>query len=257
MIRNLMRITAIALLLTGCAHKGSPLIPGTGEEAIWQTFRETKVSGASYGNTVLSGSLRFGPADDTRRVTYSLWDTGSSSTDFVRLQVSAGVGAVIAEAMFDDSGMLLILPRDGKAYIGSDSPENISRILGFAFPFKVSRLKDYLSGAYYAALDEPFPEGFDITKEGTVTFHCTNMYGSMDITLDTEGKPSTLSHADKWSMTVTYGDDELPRRLDGIMKGPDGESRIVLLVKNRQPLPLKPENKLTVPHGFAVYDINN
>lgn len=254
MIRQFVKIAAIAILLTGCMNKGTPLPPGSAEEEVWQTFM---ASSGYPTRTQLSGSLRFGTADDTRRVTYSLWNSDSLTGKSVRLQVSAGVGSVIAEAMFNDSGMLIILPREGKAYVGKDSPENISRILGFSFPFKISRLKEYLDGDYFTALESPSPKGIDIAGDGNTIFHCSNPYGLMDITLARDARPSSLKHEDKWLLNVTYGDDALPKRLDGIIKGDDGDSRLILLVKDRRLLPRQMEASLTVPDGFTIYDIND
>ena len=138
--------------------------PTSGGDAAsrWQAFVQRSSHPAAYD--ILSGSLRFGPANDTRRVTYLLWssNTGGPSvlddnghepagldaadripgaTDderTIRLEVNAGVGANVAKAVFENGQMLLVLPRDQKAYAGAETPETLRRLLGLPLPIGIS-----------------------------------------------------------------------------------------------------------------------
>ena len=270
---------ALLALLAGCAPKGEMIRPQSDASIRWQTFEERSSHNAAYD--VLSGSLRFGPEDDTRRVTYLLWSgqNADSSLDkephepagleeaengmpddgrAIRLEVNAGVGANVAKALFENGRMLLVLPRDEKAYAGVESPENLRRLLGLPLPFRMSRLNDFLAGRYLSALDAPSPERYLTGSDGNIIYQYRSGGTQYELELNADALPVRWSAGKSWTLDMDYDENALPRRLDGHMEAEGKKLRLVLLVKGRAPSDsLAPGSlQLDVPAAFAVYSLD-
>ena len=267
------------VLLAGCASRSQMSVAEGEASSRWQTFVERSSEPATYD--VLSGSLRFGPEDDTRRVTYLLWsgqrlDPALSEEEHepagleeaengipddervIRLEVNAGVGANVAKALFENGRMLLVLPRDGKAYAGVESAENLRRLLGLPLPLRMSRLNDLLAGRYLAALDAPSPERYLSGNDGNIVY-CYRKDGHLhELELNAAALPVRWSVEGRWTLDMDYDDNGLPRRLDGHMAAEDKELRMVLLVKNRESSNSLADGhlELEVPAAFAVYSLD-
>ncbi len=273
---------AFSAFLSGCGPKGMPIAPESDAAARWQAFVERSARPASYD--VISGSLRFGPVNDTRRVTYLLWsaDTGApsllddqghepaglESADFkanspddartIRLEVNAGVGANVAKAVFENGQMLLVLPRDQKAYAGAETPETLRRLLGLPLPMRMTRLNDFLAGRYLSALDVPTPERYVTGGDGSIIYRYRRDGQDCELELNAEALPVRLSMGKRWTLTMAYDDRDLPRRLDGNTESDGKDMRMVLLVKERRPADTLSDNgmQLSVPDNFAVYSLD-
>ncbi len=284
MIRRYFFLLGLVLMtvLSGCGPKGMPLAPDSDAASRWQAFVQRSSHPAAYD--ILSGSLRFGPANDTRRVTYLLWssNTGGPSvlddnghepagldaadripgaTDderTIRLEVNAGVGANVAKAVFENGQMLLVLPRDQKAYAGAETPETLRRLLGLPLPMRMNRLNDFLAGRYLSALDVPAPERYLTGGDGNIIYSYRSRGRSCELELNADALPVRWSIDGRWTLNIAFDDKGLPRRLDGRMDGDGNEMRMVLLVKERRPSGSLPDTgmKLEVPANFAVYSLD-
>lgn len=268
--------------LSGCGPKGMPIAPESDAADRWQAFVQRSSQPASYD--VISGSLRFGPVNDTRRVTYLLWssDTGApsmlddnghepaglESADLaenapdnartIRLEVNAGVGANVAKAVFENGQMLLVLPRDQKAYAGAETPETLRRLLGLPLPMRMTKLNDFLAGRYLSALDVPSPERYVTEGDGNIVY-CYRQGGQdFELELDAQALPVRLSMGKRWSLSIAYDEREFPHRLDGSMESDGTPMRMVLLVKERRPAGAlaNASMELNVPDSFAVYSLD-
>ena len=273
---------ALAAALCGCSPKGASIVPESEADTRWQAFIHRSSRPAAYD--VLSGSLRFGPTNDTRRVTYLLWSSaieapsllddqghepaGLDDADFdakapdnartIRLEVNAGVGANIAKAVFENGQMLLVLPKDQKAYAGAETPDTLRRLLGLPLPMRMNRLNDFLAGRYLSALDVPAPERY-LTGGNGKSIYCYKSNGrNYELELDPKALPVRWSVEGRWSLNMAYDEKELPRRLDGTMESDGTEMRMVLLVKERRSAGSLPETsmRLDVPASFAVYSLD-
>ena len=271
---------ALFTMLTGCGPKDLPLTPESDAESRWKTFEQMSSRPVQY--ELLSGSLRFGPENDTRRVTYLLWSESNADNDglldshgpagldaadsdpdmpgdtrAIRLEVNAGVGANVAKALFDNGRMLVVLPRDGKAYTGVESAENIRRLMGLSLPFSMNALNDFLAGRYLSALDVPAPERYLTGNDGNIIYRYRSEGRRCELELNAEALPVRWSMNGRWTLNIAYGDDALPYKLDGRT---DGEEplRMVLLVKERRSASTLPAGnmKLNVPQDVAVYSLD-
>ena len=271
---------SLAFVLSGCGPKGIPLEPESDAASRWQAFAARSAAPAEYD--VLSGSLRFGPVNDTRRVTYLLWsgnpsdeeasdghepagldaaDLGSNSADDqreIRLEVNAGVGANVAKALFANGRMLLVLPQDQKAYSGEETPENLRALLGLPLPMRMNDLNDFLAGRYLSALDVPAPERYVTGDDGNIIYRYRSNGPDCELELNAEALPVRWSVAGHWTLDLAYDEKDLLRRMDGRMNSSDGELRMVLLVKERRPSGSLPDSSmhLDVPAAFAVYSLD-
>ncbi|HJD96202.1 hypothetical protein [Mailhella massiliensis] len=280
-IPSLLLVCLILLaLLGGCAPRGQLLVPESEAESRWQAFMQ--LSSRPAEDDMLSGSLRFGPEGDTRRVTYVLWtrsevdlsaekdghgpaglDTADFGSDMpgdaraIRLEVNAGVGANVAKALFDNGRMLVVLPRDQKAYAGVETAENLRRLLGLPLPFSMNRLNDFLAGRYLSALDVTAPERYLSGDDGNIIYLCRSEGRACELELNAEARPVRWSMSGRWTLDIAYGDDALPYKLDGRMEG-EQPLRMVLLVKERRSAGTLPglSMELEVPQDIAVYSLD-
>ena len=273
---------AFLITLSGCGPKGLPLAPESDAAARWQSFVQHSSRPAEYD--VLSGSLRFGPTNDTRRVTFLLWSSetggpsvlddeghepaGLDAADFdakgqddartIRLEVTAGVGANIAKAIFENGQMLLVLPKDQKAYAGAETPETLQKLLGLPLPMRMTRLNDFLAGRYVSALDVPTPERYVTGNNGNIIYRYRNKGRDCELELNNDALPVRWNVGGAWALDIAYNEQKLPRRLDGKTEIDGKELRMVLLVKERRPSGSLPETsmQLDVPESFAVYSLD-
>lgn len=246
-------------IVTGCASKRIPLHDDSDAAMLWQRFEQLSARTPSYH--ALSGSLRFGPVNNTRRVTFLLWSSPSSMKEedrAVRLEVNAGVGANVANALFANRRMLLLLPREQKAYTGEDSPFTLRRLIGLPLPLRMANLNELLAGRYFQALGLTSPESCITKENGNIVYSWKKNGQSMELELNREALPVCWSAKGLWNIRMDFDEKSLPRRIDGTMDSDGEEMRMVLLVKERHP-----ENNagnyrmnLSVPENFTVYSLN-
>ena len=257
-------LAALLTTLAGCAQKGQTLISHDSASERWQTFVSRSSAPASYD--VLSGSLRFGPKDDTRRVTYTLWSGLPEQDAFVktdgeriiRVEISAGIGSSVGKIRVADGGMTLILPREARAYEGSASEDSLSRLLGLSMPFSVQGLNDFLAGRLFSALDEPQPERYETQEDGSFVYACRTMSGTAEIELDNRALPVRCTMSSGWEMDIAYDENGLPAKISGSIESSSGEQRMVLLVKERRPASSMQASGLglDIPAGFTAYSLD-
>lgn len=255
MKRYALLILLLLLTLAGCAPKGQPLIPDSEAAARWQLFLEHASQELSYD--VLSGSLRFGPVNDTRRVTYTLWSglSKESGERAVRLIVNAGAGTNVASILFSEGRMLLILPQEGKAYEGLENEENMRKIMGLSFPMSMIELNDFLAGGVLRSLDASPPARYHLGSKGGIVYTVTMKGRACELELDAQGMPIHWRMPGSWELSARYNDAGRPDKLDGVMTTTQGEQRMVLLVKERRSSTDNPASSLNleVPKNMALY----
>ena len=259
----LLSLVCLALLaLTGCAQKGQPLISEGSATSRWQAFTSNKSSAGSYD--VLSGSLRFGPAEATKRVTYTLWSSlpedgkARGAVRDIRLEIGTGIGGTLGTLYISDRKMTLLLPKEGRVYTGEASDWNLKRLLGLSLPLSVQSLNDFLAGRLFSALDAPRPERYETSEDGGIVYFYKAKGNSMELTLDSQALPVRWKVQNGWDMEMAYDDNGLPSKISGRIQSRDGEQRLVLLVKERRPdtSTQGPGFEPRIPAGFTVYSLD-
>ena len=253
----------ILLTLSACGPKRSDFIQDTEAEVRWRIFEGLSSKEPAYD--VLSGSLRFGPASDTRRVTYLLWsglskgeDASKNHARAVRLEISAGIGVTFAKALFSDRHMTIVIPQEKNAFIGRETEQNISALLGLPLPMSMERLNDFLAGRYLSALDATAPERYESEDGGDIVYRYETNGLPAELTLNAQALPVRWKLAGHWDLTIGYDEELRPYKLDGRMQSTQGELRMVLLVKERrQETELSASSLiLDIPTDFRVYDLD-
>ena len=244
--------------LTACSGRTAlpPPVPENEAARRWEAFEA--LSERSAVPSVLSGSLRFGPVNDTRRVTYLLWSNGRPP---VRLDVQAGVGTTVAKVLAADGRVLLFLPEDNKAYTGEDEPDRALRSLGLPLPLSLADMTAFLEGRYAEALQNPQVERYHASADDAenVVYIVRSERGKSEVTLSPQALPVRWRQHPGWDVRMDFDDvTRLPRKVEGVLPGgngtvhPEGDAyRMVLLIKERrQPERFPPaELQLPLPAG--------
>ena len=244
------------LFLCACARQmPASRPPAATDDGRWQRYAAlTQSPGAPYR---VSMSLRFGEEGNTRRVTALLWGNGESS---LRLDVMAGVGALVASAADAEGSFLMYAPRDHVAYRHDGANKPLLKI-GVPMPFGLAQLSALLRGqyarvfgtAYRSVLDEP-------AAEGCLAFLLEGRPGGL-LCLDAQGRPVRWQEKEGrehgWLMEIGYDGDALPRRLT---LSHDNGKRAIVLIKDRE-TPAKPfpaeAMRLHLPPNTRVLPLEN
>lgn len=225
---------ACFLLLCACAKQPSPLDSDPEAQARlasrWQKFMAASEA-APRAPYRLQLSLRFGAEGDTRRVTALFW--GNSDRQ-LRLDVMAGVGAVIAKILEDGQHFLVYSPSENKGYFYQGAARPLLRV-GVPVPFDLGHLAALLNGRYATVFGDGHSAAAEL-PEGLARYELSGKPGG-SVTLNAEGLPVTWREAPQggkgWNMEIAYDDaaPPLPRRLT--LTHTDGK-RAILLVKERE-----------------------
>ncbi|WP_165069821.1 outer membrane lipoprotein LolB [Desulfovibrio sp. ZJ200] len=223
----------VAVLLCACA-KQPPVERGpetqTQLDSRWLKF--TALSAAVPAKPYrLQLSMRFGAKGDTRRVTALFW--GNSERQ-LRLDVMAGVGAVVAKILEDGQHFLVYSPRENKGYFYQGASQPLLQV-GVPVPFDLGHLADLLNGRYAAVFGESFAAASSL-KDGLARYELPGEPGG-SLDLNSQGLPvfwrESSGGGRGWSMEIAYDDGHppLPRRLTLIHSN---GKRAILLVKERE-----------------------
>lgn len=239
------------LTLVACAK--TPLMPvSEGEPArIWQAMEA--LSAQATGAYRMQLSMRFGAEGDTRRVTGILWGNGEGA---IRLDVMAGVGAVIAKIAEDGNDFLVYLPRENNVYFHEGSNRPLLKV-GVPVPFDLLQLADLLTGRF-AQLFGSEPQAASILKTGGVEYALTGaMAGKLE--LNSAGTPvKWRQQTGGWQLELIY-DDEAPNLPKSLRLQNLNGKRAIILVKEREVVgqPFTAEQlKMSVPTGIPLLPLS-
>lgn len=223
------KISAIclALLLFACAKGPVGEKPDQDSAILAQTWRSMLELPGQTGPYRDQLSLRFGKEGDTRRVTAILW---GNNEEALRLDVMAGVGAVIAKILENGSHFLVCAPRENKAYFHEGDARPLLKV-GVPLPFDLSQLAGLLNGRYAAVFGKDYASAA-MGSKGAEYELAGKLAG--ELLLDENGLPLRWRQkTGGWSLAISYEEDEsgLPRRLE--LNNVNGQ-RAILLVKERE-----------------------
>lgn len=220
-MKKILLAALVCVALCACARTGQ--IPSeTGNAAqIWQKMLAANAEDGPYR---LQFSLRFGEEGNTRRVTGLLWGNDDSS---LRMDIMAGVGAVLAMMADSPDRFLLYAPREHKAY-EHNGPEKPLLKVGMPLPFNMAQLAALLNG-HYAAVFGIKPESSE-ERDGNYLYQLDTPPGGQ-LALNADGCPESWKQTgDGWVLEIAYDDSKLPRQL----KLSSGNRRAIIVVKERE-----------------------
>lgn len=217
----------LVFLISACAKTFSPELPQEEQtSSAWlKMLNLSKSVSPAPWKTQLS--LRFGAGGETRRVTGIMWGNNENE---IRLDVMAGIGAVIAMIQENDSQFVMLVPQTGKAYVHHGKSPLFK--IGIPFPFDLPKLAQLLAGNYGSVFGTTFKE-IETENSQQATFKLA-ANSPAKLRLNSDGYPEAWTEGqDGWQMKITYdnGQNKLPQKIT--LERPDGK-RAILLVKDRE-----------------------
>lgn len=206
---SLLWLTA-TFALAGCALKDVPLPPDDDPALIqtsWNRFQEKFGGSCPETDFLARGSVNFSSTGRSSRLLFSFW----GNTHFpIRMDLQAGIGAMLALWREDQTGWLGYHPGQEKAYQAVDSRSG-ARLLGLTMPLRLDALAQVLTGCWGELVSSE--HAFAHTEPEGFVYHVHALRSSAELLLSPDGIPVTLreSGAHGWSMTIGEWMAEQPR----------------------------------------------
>jgi hypothetical protein len=225
-------------LISACAGRGfTPDAPASEDDAQtrWAAFSAYCLNRAEQAKPFrINLSLNAVEKENvqTRRVTAILWSNGQNVT---RLDVSAGVGVLLARIREGNAGLLIHAVEDNRVWFHNE-PTRITLNFEIPIPFSLSEISAVLQGRFMdVLLQADMPDKF-IQEPGGVICYATGSFPGQ-LCLGAQGLPRIWklypdSRNDAWTLRIEYdgSNPPLPERLR--LAKPDGATAEIL-IKNR------------------------
>lgn len=257
----------LLLVLSACARPTPPAhVDIAAAEKIWQNFLSAGKDLEGIPQRV-SLSLRFGTSGDTRRVTALVWgNAGKAGDKAVRLDVMAGIGALVACVLDDSNKFLVYSPREDKAFSHDGENKPLLKV-GVPVPFNLPQLFAIVCGR----TDEAFGNSYssaESQENGRLSFELTGRPGGR-LTVDEKGRPVHWAENGKkgWQMELAYEDDGevatadpghgfLPHKLR--LSHASGKKAIVLIKEREKATSAfgKKQMSLKIPNGIKILPLS-
>ena len=169
-MKKILCLIVLMFMASACARQPSTVPPADSADR-WQAFvaRSGAVKEAPY---LLNASLRFGTEGDTRRVTALLWGNDSRS---LRMDVMAGIGAVVAKIWESGDEFLVYSPTENRAFFHQGSNKPLLRV-GVPVPFALDELAALLNGRLVTVFGDRYSDSQALAN-GHVGFTLSSAVG--------------------------------------------------------------------------------
>lgn len=243
--------------LTACAKAPSPPEALPEARTLWEAFLLRHQPPDDTSHLFVDAVLRVTSRGETRRMTAELWGAPLAETPVIRLDLYAGVGALLVSARQEQHGVLALFPQEGWG-LRSDSAAMLGRRL--ALPCGLRSLAFLVAGDYAALLPKSFQ-----TSETTGDGHRYTFappWTVRSLTLNARGLPLGMKFyapapdrdggAGLWDLAFSrHDEDGRARRID--IAGPDGQEALVLIKDVQRVAPYgEAALSLTLPPGTPV-----
>lgn len=246
-------LPVLLLVLCSCAPKTAQVPDATrNEQAVWQKFTEISHVAADKPYRI-NFSLRIGEQGNTRRLTGLLWGEEND----IRLDIMAGVGALVAKIKDTPDMFLLYAPTEKKAYSHKGPNKPLFKI-GAPLPFSLDKLAAMLTGDYLAAFADSL---YNHNEAPQFLAYADDLYswqmeGALpgEIFLNADGLPVKWQNK-SWDLTITYKNNA-PERVK--IANTNGKIAI-LLVKERDKIETgftEEQMALTLPAGVEMLPLS-
>ncbi|WP_031388087.1 hypothetical protein [Desulfonatronum thiodismutans] len=247
-------MTAFALL-SACGPK--PPLPGYDDpdrvSIVWSLFQASFVQSCHPEDFSLRASVNFSAPDRHSRLIVSMW----GRTDFpIRLDVQAGVGAMLAHWREDHGEWLGYLPSSGEAYVAETVLEG-ARTTGLFMPVRLAALAQLLLGCWQALI----PLEYEAVRlaDDTLEFDVAGHSMPLTLTLAFDGRPVSVRGPEHggWTVSVDQWESDppsRPRRISLIQGDQSAVIRVQRLETNVEPWRAE-DLRLDVPPGSTVWTV--
>ncbi|PTN38249.1 hypothetical protein [Desulfonatronum sp. SC1] len=253
--RLLLTLTAFALL-SACGPKPPPGYDDPDRiSAVWSLFQASFVQDCHPQDFSLRASVNFSAPDRHSRFIVSMW----GRTDFpIRLDVQAGVGAMLAHWREDRGGWLGYLPASREAYV-ADNVQDGARSTGLFMPVRLDTLAQIFLGCWRTLV----PLEYEAVRlvDDTLEFHVTGHSTSLTLALAFDGRPVSLRGPDHggWTVSVNQWESDAPSRPRRISLIQEEQSAVIRVQRLETDVePWRGEDlRLDVPPGSTVWTVPN
>lgn len=234
-------IVAALVLLTGfgCTPKRAPGMAFDSPDAAWKSFRRNYCRPASEPGMLVKASLyytRVKPMKRTNRTLVSMWGNFNGP---MRLDISAGIGKLLAHIRENGDGLLVFYPSEKRAYAHVNPVLGATR-LGMPFPFSLSELAKVAVGDFSGLV----PKRYEKAARTADGFVYEIKDGQADtVTLDVTGRPIQIdgtttgaNDARRWSLVLDKFQDTVKTvpLADRVTLSMDNGEKGVLRIKSRE-----------------------
>lgn len=246
------KLAIIFFVLALCACAKKPVVETPGDTVLadrWnQMLAVSKES--SKAPWRMQMSLRFGDEGDTRRVTGIMWGNNDRK---LRLDVMAGVGAIVAKILEDGPHFLVYATQVNKAYFHQGENKPLFKV-GVPVPFDLPQLAELLNGNYAAVFGKTYDKA-SMLENGNASYELAAKEGAV-LELDQNGLPVAWNEGGNgWRMNIGL-DGNRPRRL--ALDRPNGKKAIILVKEREDDLPpfTAEQLNLAVPDGVPLLPLS-
>lgn len=246
--------------LSGCASR-QMMQQADPEMAIerWEKFQAvTATREAQSGPFNITASLRYKNGDSGHRVTMRIWGNNNYP---LRLDVEAGIGAMVAQVREDKQNFVAFSPRESKALVHSGKGRP-ALALGLPIPFAIRDMVHLIQGHYSQFFPEKYTSATVVAND-VIAYSLPLSENSSEpdlLLLDPLGRPVQWKSQGRqgWSIDfLRYTDtaEALPGKIDVIMTD---EKTATLFIKSRNKSNTRyteAELALELPAGITIQPV--
>ncbi len=243
-------LLALAVMLCSCARPAPQ--PAKSPEAMHAWEKMQDYSRSQTQPYRLSLSMRFGEEGDTRRVTGLLWGNGEEA---FRLDVMAGVGAMVAMISETGEKFVVYAPRENKAYFHNGDARPLLKI-GVPAPFNLAQLAGLLTGRYAEVFgSEPASARL---ADGNSSYSLEGpLAGELEVAANGAPLAWRQQHGG-WTLAAAYSEESplLPKSLK--LHNANGKMAIILVKEREIPKTAFDARQLslTLPQGAPLLPLS-
>ncbi|SDB04455.1 hypothetical protein SAMN05660653_00213 [Desulfonatronum thiosulfatophilum] len=204
----------LGALTGGCAPKTLIPLDIAPEQAdlVWNRFHQQYAANCTPLDFSLRASVNYASPDQQSRIVLAMW----GRTDFpVRLDIRAGVGAMLAHWREGDSGWVGYSPTDNAAYF-ADSVQEGAQEMGLFMPLRLNALAQLLVGCWQTVVSPNYQHVQ--STGGSLKFSYSINGMNISIHLTPDGHPLSIRQETPagWVVDIDQWTDEarrIPRRI--------------------------------------------
>ncbi|WP_153306909.1 hypothetical protein [Desulfonatronum thioautotrophicum] len=245
----------VLAFVAGCTPKPPALLlePRTAETA-WSRFQEAFLQDCPTEDFSLRASVNYSSPERHSRFIISMW----GRTDFpIRLDVQAGVGAMLAHWREDQDEWLGYIPSTQEAFI-ADTVKEGARITGLFMPMRLNTLNQLLLGCWQAIIPTHY-ESVEIVGN-TLEYSLLTESSPLILALAPSGQPVTVRNPEPggWIARIEQWEDNVsfqPRRISLHQEDQSAVIRIQRLESPTTPW-MDKDLRLDIPPGTTIWTMS-